>query len=322
MPSPARPNCLTIWNSSASKAAQAADVRRHLADQVQGDVVEPKSEQETADILERHLERGLDRLIVAGGDGTINSVVNTLAAHPHPPALGLLPLGTANDLCCSLGIPDDPLAALQLAVQGEPQPLDVIEVRSAQGSRYYANMATGGNSARVTESLTDDLKKRWGPLCYLRGAIGVLADLDVFEAEVTFDAGPAQTLSIWNILIANGRTCGGRVNVAPRARVNDGLMDVILVQDGTVADMAQMAAALLTGDYLDQEQVVFRQVKQLEIRSRPEMFFTLDGELLESVVHSFAVHAGRLQVPMTPAEDKPSLLEGILDRDSVFAPEE
>ncbi len=288
--------CLTIWNRTAAKAIAAADVLEELKQSIPCDVVHPDSTQETRDALNHYLERGLQKLIVAGGDGTINSVVNSLALHSQRPVLGLLPLGTANDLCGSLNIPDDPHLALQLIDQGQPQGLDVIEVQSDAGRQFFVNMATGGNSARVTAELTDDLKQRWGPLCYLRGAISVLTDLDVFEATIRFDDQPAESLSIWNILVANAPTCGGRVAVAPRASANDGLLDIILVRDGTVSDMAHLAAGLLTGDYLDHEQVVYRQARRFEIQSRPPLQFTLDGELMDSVAQTFVVHRELLPV--------------------------
>src|SRR5690606_35388309 len=136
-----------------------------------------------------HLQH-VRRLIVAGGDGSINAAVNALARMDNPPQLGLIPLGTANDLSASLAIPNDPLQALELIEQGPVVPLDVIQVISESQDAWCINMATGGNSARVTETLTDDLKQRWGPLVYLRGVIGVLADLDVFRATIRFDDDP------------------------------------------------------------------------------------------------------------------------------------
>jgi len=282
-----------IWNANAARASDAGDVQAKLH-MLCDEVLQPASREETIDII-RQLH-GVRRLIVAGGDGSINAAVNALAQMEQPPQLGLIPLGTANDLCASLAIPDDPLQALELIEQGPVLPVDVIQVISESQVAWCINMATGGNSARVTENLTDELKQRWGPLVYLRGVIGVLTDLDVFRTTIRFDDEPPQVLNVWNILMANAQTCGGRIQVAPEASPTDGLIDVIVVQDGTVGDMAEMAAGLVTGNYLEHEQVLYRQARRVELRSEPAMRFTIDGELVDEIPHAFILHPQKLPV--------------------------
>ena len=156
--------------------------------------------------------------------------------------LGVLPIGTANDWCSSLAIPDDLDEAMEVLIKGESRVLDIVEVETASRKVRFANIATGGNSYRVTESLTDEMKQTWGPFCYLRGVIDVLADLDSFETEIRFDGGPPHSFSVCNIIIANGKTSGGRIEVAPKAILDDGLLDIIIIQSGTVVDLADMTA--------------------------------------------------------------------------------
>jgi len=285
--------CVGIWNANAAKASDSDDVQAKLH-MMCDEVLEPSSREETIETIGQL--HSVWRLIVAGGDGSINAAVNALAPMEQPPQLGLIPLGTANDLCSSLAIPDDPLQALELIEQGPVLPLDVIEVISQHETAWCINMATGGNSARVTENLTDELKQRWGPLVYLRGVIGVLTDLDVFRTTIRFDDEPPQVLNVWNILMANAQTCGGRVHVAPKASPADGLIDVIVVQDGTVGDMAEMAAGLVTGNYLEHEQVLYRRARRVELRSEPPMRFTIDGELVDEIPHAFILHPQKLPV--------------------------
>lgn len=285
--------CIGIWNAHASKAQHAQDVLARL-DGLCDEVLHPKSREETIQAIRRM--RNVRRLIVAGGDGSINAAVNALAPLAHPPQLGLIPLGTANDLSASLAIPDNPYEAIKLIEHGQVVPVDLIQVLTEHRDAWCINMATGGNSARVTEHLTEELKERWGPLVYLRGVIGVLSDLDVFRTTIQFDDEPAQVLDVWNILLANAQTCGGRIHVAPRANPTDGLIDVIVVRDGTVGDMAEMAAGLVIGNYLQHEQVLYRQVRRVELRSAPPMRFTIDGELVDEIPNAFVVHLKKLPV--------------------------
>lgn len=285
--------CIGIWNTNAAKAEETLEARSRL-ESICDQVLEPSSRQETIEAVQR-LE-SVRRVIVAGGDGSINAVVNALAPMDDPPTLGLIPLGTANDLCSSLAIPDDPLLALELLEQGPVQPLDLIQVFSEAGEAWCINMATGGNSARVTEALTDELKQRWGALVYLRGVVNVLTALDVFSTTIRLDDQPPEHLEAWNVLLANAQTCGGRIQVAPQADPSDGLIDVIVVKDGTVGDMAGMAAGLITGNYLEHEQVWYRKARRVEIQSKPPMGFTVDGELLDHIPRTFVLHHHKLPV--------------------------
>ena len=199
----------------------------------------------------------------------------------------MLPLGTANDWCSSLCIPDDLAKALELLDSGfsgsvEVKSLDVIEVKTADENRYFANIATGGNSHRVTESITTQMKQTWGALCYLRGTIDILNDLATFQTSISFDGEPAEQFDVWNIIVANGRTSGGRLEVAPNARLDDGLLDIIIIREGTLLDLAGMTFDLLTKRraYIESDQVVYRQAKSIAIDSSPPLLFSIDGDLV------------------------------------------
>src|SRR5215210_5617837 len=109
-------------------------------------------------------------LIVAGGDGTINDVVNGLgkAGFPEGVTLGILPAGTGNDLAATLCIPEDPDLAKDVIPQNRGRWLDVARVRSdGIGERFFINVATGGLGAEISDANDEELKKRWGKLSYL-----------------------------------------------------------------------------------------------------------------------------------------------------------
>lgn len=299
------PSTLIVYNPASGKASVAGEVLDWLRTRRDTTIWETTQEVNASELALRGVETGFDCIVAAGGDGTINSVANGIAGSGEVVTMGVLPMGTANDLAFTLGIPIDLQQAAEWLYVGEARPFDLIEVETPTEKRWIANMATGGNSNRVTESLTDDIKKSWGPLAYLRGAIGILADLGSFEVTVRIDEQEQFTARIWNMLIANGRTNAGRLPVAPNAQPDDGLLDLILIRDGTLVDLAAIAAefAILPTNYLDSDQVIYRQAKQVTLESDPPMKFTLDGEVLDSPPIAFRVKPGAINMIYGPEYD-------------------
>lgn len=240
--------------------------------------------------IQRMVDNGSDTIIAAGGDGTVNATVNALMSIEAQlrPSLGIIPLGTANDFAGTLNIPDD-LDSAAAKLWEPPIPVDVVRVEGKHLHRYFANMAAGGNCVRVSEALTDELKARWGAFSYMRGAVEVLPDMTSYHVDVICDDEHLHQLPLWAVLVANGKTNAGKIEVAPRASVYDGLMDVILIRDGSIGDMVEIIANNLMGSFLESEQVIFRQVRSLDIHSVPPMRFTIDGEVVDQKPIRFQV---------------------------------
>ena len=288
---------LVIWNPNAGSVNAAREIRQNLSNRPGTRLCETKTAQEATELVAAHLQKGENQIIAAGGDGTINAVINGMMQLTHDAVLGVLPLGTANDWCASLGVPDDLQAALAMIDQRKATPIDVIELETPNASHYFANIATGGNSHRVTDSITSEMKQRWGALCYLRGAIGVLNDLETFDTRISFDGEPPESFAVWNIIVANGKTSGGRLEVAPKAVLNDGLLDVVIIRDGTLVDLAGMTVQLLTSrDYIESDQVEYRQAKSISIQSEPPLLFSIDGDLVEQQPIRFRACPNALRV--------------------------
>ncbi len=271
---------VVIWNPNSGRADQALVARDRLDGRSNTVVRETNSADDAVQFATEAAMNNAELIVAAGGDGTVNSVANGIVRAGCNAAMAVLPIGTANDFALSLAIPDDFERAVDLFDTGHRRPIDLVEVETDTNQHCFANVAAGGNSDRVTELLTDELKARWGPLCYLRGAIGVLADLETFEVSVTFDDEDPVEVDLWNVIIANGRTNAGHLQVAPRASLEDGLLDVILVRDGTLIDVAAITARYVLADYLESDQVVYRQVRSLSMKSTPSMRFSIDGEAI------------------------------------------
>lgn len=292
---------LIFYNQSAGKAAQIESLRESLAvDDTTW--VELNREVSIDREIQSFVDTGSGTVIAAGGDGTVHAVVNGMMQieQYQRPQLAIVPLGTANDFAGTLQIPDKIEDAVSAIRQGRTANIDVIRIRGEGLDRYYSNVAAGGNCVRVSEELTDEIKSRWGALCYLRGAIGVLADMQSYRISAEIDDERVEDMDTWAVLIANGKTNAGRIEVAPEASPIDGMFDVIIIRDGTVLDMVDIVAKNLTGQFLESEQVMFRKAKRVRLKSNPPMRFTLDGELVDEQPIEFDVVPGAIETYVGP----------------------
>jgi diacylglycerol kinase (ATP) len=240
------------------------------------------------------LRHGCDMIVAAGGDGTLNEVVNALQESTRRITLGLIPLGTGNDFARTFGIPTDIDDAITVIDARHVRPIDLVRFKSDE-VRYFANVSAGGFSGLVGEKLTPEMKKTWGPLAYLRGAAAALPDLRAYRTTVSLDNEESLTLNLYDVVIANGRYVGGGTNIAPEASVDDGLVDVILIREQSPAELAVLAARLTLGNHLSTEGVVFRRAKRITVNSRPRMQFNVDGELVGNDPAEFEVLPRELQ---------------------------
>lgn len=295
-----RDEVIVIWNGRAGSAERADEFRAQLQRFPNYTVCETESAEAARQLAQEAVRRGAAQIVAAGGDGTVNAVINGMSDRWDSSTLAILPVGTGNDLCRTLAIPLDPQDAVPLLAAGEVRRIDLVEVETNGHRTFYANAATGGNSDRVKDCLTDELKRRWGPLCYLRGGIGLLADLTGYETTISFDDEPPQHFTAWNLVLANGRTSAGGLELAPRANPEDGLLDVVVVLDGTAVDIAVLAAQFALADYLESDQVVFRQARRVSVQSEPPIRFSADGELIETQPVTFTIRPQALRVVVGP----------------------
>lgn len=296
-----------LYNSNAGSAPDAdIDALRTLPGVELIDCEEPE---DTIAAAADAGHAGEDYVVAAGGDGTVHLVANGLmqagTSAETRPALGVLPLGTGNDFARTLGLDlkAHPIEALDLIRRATPRPMDVIRVSHPDQhdqTSYAINVCAGGFSGTVDEVLTSELKRTWGPLAYLVGAVKALPELDDYDTRIGWDGGPEEPVHAFNIVVANGRTAGGGKPVAPRANPEDGLLDVVVVRSGTGTDVARLAARVLAGDYLEDDHIVFHRVERLTVRSMPGMWFNVDGELRTNDPITFEVVPAALRVAPGP----------------------
>ncbi len=236
-----------------------------------------------------------DLLIAAGGDGTLNEVVHGLMdlSKGARPALGVVPLGTANDFAAGCGIPRDPEEALALCIEGEAAPIDLGKANE----HWFLNAASVGFGAEVTATTPPELKRLLGHAAYtVMGAILAMnvhhyhGRLNLPDREIT-GSGPVA-------IVGNGRQTGGGVQVAPRARIDDGLLDVLVVRQ--IPAMALLTAARELQELSpDGEYISYWQTPWAEVYPEEAIPVNLDGEPVQfsSVRYEAVPRAIRLIVP-------------------------
>jgi diacylglycerol kinase (ATP) len=243
-------------------------------------------------------------LLVAGGDGTINDVVNGLgrAGFPEGVTLGILPAGTGNDLATTLAIPDDPKLAVDVIRQKRERRLDVARVRSeGVGERFFINVATGGLGAEISDANDEELKKRWGKLSYLRASLEVAKNFDVRELALYLDGEERQVRAV-NIAVGNCRYTGGGWPATPKANPEDGLLDVVVIETLGAGELFDLAPAVLAEtSYLDKDGVLFVRAKEIRVETQPPgLDFTVDGEVIGNEPARFSVLPQALKVIVGP----------------------
>jgi diacylglycerol kinase (ATP) len=236
-------------------------------------------------------ERGADLVICAGGDGTVNEVVNgilpplgTSPAGP-PPRLGLVPLGTGNDFATFMQIPADVDAALALAVEGPEQLVDV----GVLNGRYFANVSSGGLGAAATEETSRRAKRLLGAAAYLVTGARTFAALEPSHARFTADDELVYEGGFLIFSVGNGARSGGGNLITPRADPTDGLLDLCLVKEMTRTELLRLLPVLRAGEHLEHEHVTYRCITRLTIEPRGELSANLDGEPLETSTLDYSV---------------------------------
>jgi lipid kinase YegS len=300
-----------IINPSSPDAVEALrqGVQR-LRDE--GHVVHPRVTFEQGDAHRfawKSAEYGADLVVACGGDGTINEVVNGLyewitdredtTPDAALPRLGLVPLGTGNDLAGGMGIRGgDPQAALMDAASGEPYTVDVARVNG----RYFLNVSTGGMGAEATDDASAELKRVLGPIAYLVTGVKKFVQLKettarfVCDEEVVFEGG------FLLFAVGNAWRTGGGNWVTAAADPSDCLLDVCIVQSMTHLELVRVAPLVRAGKHVSHDKVTYRKVRSLVVEAPEEMTVNADGEPLTGRRFEYGIGSHRLtlMVPRAP----------------------
>ena len=285
------PSCaLLLVNPRARRGSDGAD---DIAGRLRGLglelVVEPLDHPgRVGDLIRRHLG-AVDRVIVGGGDGTLNAAAQVLAEERLP--LGIIPLGTANNLARSLGVPNEVEGACAAIAAGRRRRMDLGRVNG----RYFCTTASLGLSVQITEELTADAKRRWGPLAYAWAASRVVRRAHPFHADISWEGASRRSRTV-QIVVGNGRYYGAALAVAEDARIDDARLDVYSLEVAHWWHLVKLAPALKRGTHGRRDDVEALRAAAFDIRTRRPMPIDVDGELGGETPAHFRVVPAALEV--------------------------
>jgi diacylglycerol kinase (ATP) len=216
--------------------------------------------------------REVDLVIVGGGDGTLNAAAEALIATELP--LGILPLGTANDLARTLGIPADLAGAARVIAEARIHRIDLGRVNG----KHFFNVASLGLSVRLAQELDADVKRRWGVLGYPLTLWRTIEAGRSFRAEIRCDGTPIRIRAM-QISVGNGRHYGGGMTIAADAAIDDGALDLVSVAPQGLWRLIVNLPTLRWGWHEKPGQIRHWRCRELEIRTVRPIPINTDGEV-------------------------------------------
>ncbi len=195
----------------------------------------------------RAAEAGFELLVAAGGDGTINEVVNGIAPLEKRPMLAIIPAGTTNDYARALRIPrEDPLEAAKVILKGKAAQMDVGQANDT----YFINIAAGGSLSELTYSVPSKLKSMYGYLAYVVKGAEMLTRVAPMNLRVEYDNGVFEGRSSM-FFLALTNSVGGFEQIVPDAQLDDGKFTLLVVKTTKFAEILQLISEVLTGKHVD-----------------------------------------------------------------------
>lgn len=211
-------------------------------------------------------------ILIAGGDGTVDSVVNAMMKKNIDLPIAILPVGTANDFGKFINMPKDVGGALKKILSSEPVPVDIGRVNQ----KYFINVASTGLFTDISQKTDVNLKNTIGKLAYYLKGIEELPNfrklkVKITSKELTYDG------DMYLLLVFNGQTAGN-LKLATRADVKDGLLDVIVIKAVPVYEILPLFIKILKGEHLDSEKVIYFKTNDVLIESDEDIVTDIDGE--------------------------------------------
>jgi diacylglycerol kinase (ATP) len=244
------------------------------------------------------VDGGATLVVAVGGDGTLNEVVNGIATRDVE--LATIPLGTGMDFGRTYDLPRKFDGAVRAVLDGVPRTIDAGRVRyrawdGTERERWFANVGSVGMSGAVAQRANGMSKALGGRVTFFYALTRVFLEWENTEVTVTFDDGERRG-KLHDVIVANGVWHGGGMMLAPDARPDDGLLDVVLIGDVSKLDFVTTAPKLYKGKHLGHPKVEALRTARVSVDSPEHLPIELDGEQVGTTPASFEVVPGALRV--------------------------
>ena len=204
---------------------------------------------------------GFELIVGAGGDGTINEIVNGIAPLDHRPQMAVIPSGTTNDFARALKIPrDDLVAAARLVLQGKTRKMDIGKA----GDKYFMNIAASGSLTELTYGVPSEWKSILGYTAYLLKGAEMFPKISNNKMRLTYDKGVYEgDLSMFFLGMTN--SIGGWEQVMPDAQLSDGLFQLIVVKTSNPIDILRLMAMAINGNHVKDPNIIYTKTRSLKV---------------------------------------------------------
>lgn len=230
--------------------------------------------QDTSDFILLTKEVGAEGIIVSGGDGTIHEVINIMLAHNLDLPLGIIPSGTSNDFAAYLQIEKNIDMCVDVIVKGHIKKFDVGRVND----KYFFNVASAGLMTSVAHSADVVLKNTFGKMAYYLRGLGELPNFKALPMKIVAD-GIVIEEDIFLFLVMNSGTVGGFPRLVPYAQIDDGKLDLLVVNKCNLPELMSLFISFLKGIHHNSKHVTYLQAQKISIECGEEVDSDLDGEL-------------------------------------------
>lgn len=258
------------------------------------------------DILLTMNQEEYSKIIAAGGDGTINIVVNAMMNAGCQLPIAIFPAGTANDYAHYFNIPTDLDGMLEIATEENYVTADIGRCND----RYFVNVAAVGSVIDVSQKTDSSMKNALGIFAYYLKGLSELRTLKPVRVTITADDRKF-TESIFFMVVLNGTSAGGFRRLGVNSAINDGVFDVIIFKETSFLELPLLALDVLQGKHPDNEHVLYFQTSRIHIDSEEEISTDVDGEIgaplpldIEIVPKRIRIHVSSMEQVILEDDDE------------------
>jgi diacylglycerol kinase (ATP) len=226
--------------------------------------------------LAKSAKNNYDMVIVAGGDGTVNEVINGII--DSKVTLAIIPFGSTNVLALELGIPFNAKEASELILHGKKLKIDLGYAKTIEGARYFSMMVEVGFIPKLIEGVNLKVRKRWGNLSYLLSGIRQIIKYRWYNIHVEHKYRSVGYL----VIVSNSKDYAGEYQIAEKASIKDGLLDLVVINRKGLVGIIKFLFSVLIGKSNTFLRGEYYQIKEAHIYSRHKMLVQVDGELIGS----------------------------------------
>lgn len=232
----------------------------------------------------RVAKEGFELIVAAGGDGTINEVVNGIAFLDKRPKMAIISAGTTNDFARAINVPrDDLVAAAKVVLKNKTRKMDVGRAYNDASSKYFINIAAIGSLTELTYGVPSEAKSALGYVAYLIKGAEMLPRVNPNHLRLTYDGGKFEG-KLSTILLGMTNSIAGFEQVMPDAQLSDGLFQLLVVKPSDPINMVRLMGMALSGNHVNDRDVIYTKTKHLKVEllgksKNAEVPVNIDGEI-------------------------------------------